>query len=78
MRGRFPVYVATLAAVCIGVGIALHERADAPLELRAGTALPEAREIPDFSFVDQAGPSVRAREPARPLEPGIYRLHELP
>ena len=55
MRGRFPVYLATLVAVGIGVGIALYERADAPLALRAGTALPEPRGIPDFGFVDPAG-----------------------
>jgi len=55
MRGLNAVYLATLAAVGIGVGIALYERADAPLALASGTALPEARAIPDFSFVDQAG-----------------------
>ena len=55
MRGRLPVYVAILAAAGIGVGMALHERADAPLALGAGTAMPEPREIPEFSFIDQAG-----------------------
>ena len=55
MRGRNAVYLATLAAIGIGVGIALYERAGAPLALASGTALPEARAIPDFSFVDQAG-----------------------
>lgn len=55
MKGRFPLYVAVLAAIAVGVGVALYERSHAPLALRAGTALPEPRALPAFAFVDQAG-----------------------
>ncbi|HEU5468080.1 MAG TPA: SCO family protein [Steroidobacteraceae bacterium] len=50
-----PVAVAVLAAVAAGAGLALYERSSGPPELRAGTALPEARELPEFAFVDQSG-----------------------
>jgi protein SCO1/2 len=55
VKDRFPLYVAVLAAIAVGVGVALYERSHAPLALRAGTALPEPRTLPAFAFVDQAG-----------------------
>ena len=61
-----PVIVAVLAAVAIGAGIALREHAAAPPALRAGTALPEPRPLPDFAFVDQSG---------RPFGPESFRGH---
>jgi protein SCO1/2 len=59
-----PVIVAVLAAVAIGAGLALRDRAAAPPVLRAGTALPEPRALPEFSFTDQAG---------RPFGPESFR-----
>ena len=50
-----PVWSAILLAVAVGAGIALVERAAEPLTLSAGTALPEPRELPAFTLVDQAG-----------------------
>jgi protein SCO1/2 len=50
-----PVLIAIVAAVAVGVGVALRERAFAPPVLRAGTALPEARSIADFSLTGQDG-----------------------
>jgi protein SCO1/2 len=50
-----PVAIAILAAVAVGVSVALHERATAPPKLRAGTALPEPRALADFSLADQDG-----------------------
>jgi protein SCO1/2 len=50
-----PVTIAILAAVAVGAGIALHERGAAPPSLRAGTALPEPRQLGDFAFTDQNG-----------------------
>ena len=50
-----PVVIAVLAAVAVGAGLALHERTAAPPELRAGTALPEPRALPEFSLTDQSG-----------------------
>jgi protein SCO1/2 len=50
-----PVAIAILAAVAIGVSVALHERATEPPTLRAGTALPEPRALADFNLMDQDG-----------------------
>jgi protein SCO1/2 len=50
-----PVAIAILAAVAIGVSVALHERATATPSLRAGTALPEPRPLAAFAFTDQRG-----------------------
>jgi protein SCO1/2 len=50
-----PVAIAILAAVAVGVSVALHERATAPPVLRAGTALPEPRALADFNLADQEG-----------------------
>ncbi len=50
-----PVWIAILAAVAIGIGVALRERTSAPPVLRAGTALTEARSIADFSLTGQDG-----------------------
>ncbi len=50
-----PVWIAVLVAVAVGAGAALYERSREPLALRAGTALPEPRALPDFALVDQAG-----------------------
>lgn len=50
-----PVWSAILLAVAVGTGIALVERASEPPTLSAGTALPEARELPAFALEDQAG-----------------------
>ncbi len=50
-----PVWIAILAAVGIGVGIALRERGPAPPTLRSGTALPEPRPLADFTLIDQHG-----------------------
>jgi protein SCO1/2 len=50
-----PVWSAILLAVAVGTGIALVERASEPPTLSAGTALPEARELPAFALEDEAG-----------------------
>ena len=50
-----PVAIAILAAVAIGVSVALHERATATPSLRAGTALPEPRPLAAFDLTDQRG-----------------------
>jgi protein SCO1/2 len=50
-----PVWIAVLAAVAAGIGVALRERATAPPVLQAGTALPEPRSIPEFAFTDHRG-----------------------
>ncbi len=50
-----PVAIAILAAVAVGVGVALHERASTPPTLQAGTALPEPRPIAAFDLTDQRG-----------------------
>ncbi len=50
-----PVAIAILAAVAVGVSVALHERATATPTLRAGTALPEPRAIAAFDLKDQHG-----------------------
>ena len=50
-----PAWVALLAATALGAGFALYQRSHRPPVLRAGTALPQARTIPDFSFTDQRG-----------------------
>ena len=55
MRGRFPFYVVIVAAIAVGVGIALYERSKESLALGAGTALIDRRPIGELAFVDQAG-----------------------
>ena len=50
-----PIWSAIFLAAAVGAGIALVERGRDPLELRAGTALPEPRALPGFALVDQAG-----------------------
>lgn len=50
-----PVGIAIVLAVAVGAGIALYERSHDPPTLRAGTALPEPRKLPEFAFVDQSG-----------------------
>lgn len=50
-----PVAIAILAAVAVGVSVALHERTAAPPTLQAGTALPEPRALADFNLTDQEG-----------------------
>ena len=50
-----PVAIAILAAVAVGAGVALRERAIAPPTLQAGTALPESRPLADFSLTAQDG-----------------------
>jgi protein SCO1 len=52
---RAAAWIAVLAAVAIGAGFALYQRSHQPVVLRAGTALPQARSIPDFAFTDQHG-----------------------
>lgn len=61
-----PVVIAVIAAVAVGAGLALRERAAAPPALRAGTALPEPRALPDFAFTDQSG---------RPFGPDGFKGH---
>jgi protein SCO1/2 len=61
-----PVVVAVLAAVAVGAGLALRDRAGAPPQLAAGTALPEPRPIPEFALVDQTG---------RPFGPDRFKGH---
>ncbi len=63
---RLPIAIAVLAAVAIGVGVALKERANAPPVLHAGTSLPQPRDLPDFTLTDQAG---------RPVGPEDFRGH---
>ena len=53
--GRFPIYVAVLFAIALGIVLALHERSSKPLTLRAGTALSEPRPIAEFEFLDEDG-----------------------
>ena len=53
--GRFPIYVAVLSAIALGIALALHEWSGEPLTLRAGTALSEPRLIADFEFLDEDG-----------------------
>jgi protein SCO1/2 len=56
-----PVGIAVLAAVAIGIGLALYERPHEAPALRAGTALARPRAIHDFDFTDQHGqPFTRA------------------
>ena len=50
-----PAWIAVLAAVALGAGFALYQRSHRPVVLRAGTALQQARSIPDFAFTDQRG-----------------------
>jgi protein SCO1/2 len=50
-----PIVSVVLLAVAVGAGVALFERSNEPLELRAGTALPETRALPGFALLDQAG-----------------------
>ena len=50
-----PVGIAIVLAVAVGAGVALYERSHDPPTLRAGTALPEPRKLPEFTFVDQSG-----------------------
>lgn len=52
---RLPIVLAIFAAVAAGAGLALCERGSARPVLRAGTALPEPRFLPDFALSDQAG-----------------------
>jgi protein SCO1/2 len=61
-----PVLVAVLAAVAVGAGLALRERAHAPPQLRTGIALPDPRPLPEFRFTDQSG---------RPFGPDDFKGH---
>ena len=54
-----PVAIAILAAVAVGAGFALRERAAAPPTLRSGTALPVPAPIADFSLTGQDGQPFR-------------------
>jgi protein SCO1/2 len=56
-----PAVLAVVAAVAAGAGFALYRQTEPPA-LSAGTALPQPREIGDFSFVDAGGaPFTRER-----------------
>jgi protein SCO1 len=57
-----PIAVAILAAVAVGAGIALRERATAPPTLRAGTALPKPAPLDDFSLTGQDGRPFRRED----------------
>ena len=48
-----PVGIAIVLAVAVGAGVALYERSRDPPTLRAGTALPDPRQIADFTFIDE-------------------------
>jgi len=50
-----PAWIAVLVAVAVGAGYALYQRTHRPLVLGSGTALPEARAIPDFALTDAQG-----------------------
>jgi protein SCO1/2 len=50
-----PVAIAILAAVAVGVGVALRERPAAPPTLRSGTALPQPAQLTEFSLVGADG-----------------------
>lgn len=50
-----PVAIAILAAVAVGVSVALHERTTTPPKLKTGTALPEPRALAAFELTDQRG-----------------------
>ena len=52
---RATAWIAVIAAVAVGGGFALYQRAHRPIVLHAGTALPQARSIPDFALTDQRG-----------------------
>ena len=55
MMRHAPVGIAIALAVAVGAGVALYERSHDPPTLRAGTALPESRKLPQFAFVNQSG-----------------------
>jgi protein SCO1 len=55
MRTATWLIVGVAAAAAVGVGAALVASAPQPVTLRAGTALAEPRELPDFSLVDARG-----------------------
>jgi protein SCO1 len=57
-----PAWTAVLAAVALGAGFALYQRSHRPPVLRAGTALPQSRSIPDFAFTDQRGQPFARRD----------------
>jgi protein SCO1/2 len=62
MRGKSWPIAALTAAVALGAAAAFLWRWQQPLALAAGTALPEPREIADFTLVDAEGkPFDRAR-----------------
>ena len=75
---------ATVAIVAIVAGMLLSrvvlQRIDSPAQaaLASGTLLHPPRPLPDFAFVDQDGQAVQRRSAARPLEPDVLWLHELP
>ena len=50
-----PIWIAVLAAVAVGAGFALYERAREPLALKSGTALPRPRPLAEFALTDQNG-----------------------
>lgn len=54
MGSRSGITVGAAVAIAVGIGFALGLR-EPPLELRAGTALPEPRSIAKFQLVDQQG-----------------------
>jgi protein SCO1 len=54
MSSRSRLVLGVVAAIAAGIGAALALR-EPPLALRAGTALPEPREIAAFELVDQRG-----------------------
>ena len=60
-RAGLATVIAVAVAVAVGAGVAQYQRAHPAIALRAGTALPESRQIADFALTDQRGrPFTRA------------------
>jgi hypothetical protein len=76
MRGRNAVYLRPSPRSASASASRSTSVPTRPLVL-ASARLPEARAIPDFSFVDQAGHPFGRANLTRPLELDIYRFHEL-
>lgn len=60
MGSRSGITVGAVVAIAAGIGAALALR-EPPIELRAGTALPEPRSIAEFQLVDQHGRAFDSR-----------------
>ena len=72
-----PVWIAILVAVAIGVGVALHERSQAPPDFAPARRCPShARSPPSRSSTRAGGPSTRAVR--GPVEPAVHGFTHCP